>query len=331
MIATSLTITALFRLRGLTLRFEDVETVVIAFVFLILVGHLLQARALHRIGLTLELVPLFLMVSLSFTLVGIGIAAGHVPLADAKLAHADRLIFPFVSWPDLVLELAHQDSWALAIANFAYSSMGWQVLLIVVLGSLTGDREACDRFFARWITALSLTMLIHAFWPAGGAFQYYSIPHAAVPAIHSNVGWQQPQIIHDLRAGTIKSVDWSTLEGLISFPSFHAAAAVILARSYRIYAALKWPAAVLNFLMILAAVPCGGHYFVDIVAGVFVAIVTLLVQRDNLSPADGRRRIILRAGLPATFAPALARRTSFPRRAKDGRITDFFHKSDNDG
>lgn len=333
LIATSLMIGALFWQCGLTLRFEDAEPVVIAFVFLILTGHLLQVRSLHRLGSMLELVPLFLMVSLSFTLVGIGIAASHMPLQDAKLAHADQVLFPFLDWSDVVLKLASRDSWASAIANFAYSSMGWQVLSILLLGSVTGNRAACERFLTTWITALSLTMAIHAFWPAAGAFHYYSIPHATVPAIHANVGWRQPQIIHDLRDGVIKTVDWGTLEGLISFPSFHAAAAVILARSYRIYKPLKWPALVLNIVMIFAAVPCGGHYFVDIVAGLWVATVTLMIiERDDFGTAEGRWRVNLRPRmLVALNAHAHASWGVARRRGEDWKVKDSFRKSGSGG
>jgi membrane-associated phospholipid phosphatase len=54
---------------------------------------------------------------------------------------------------------------------------------------------------------------------------------------------------------------------------------------------MKWPLAVfapLNVLMILATVPCGGHYLVDTIAGLAVAVVAILVVR-KIRPAIATR------------------------------------------
>ena len=120
-------------------------------------------------------------------------------------------------------------------------------------------------------------MLVSAIYPAAGALKYFAINHADVPAIQSRVGWSAIPIIEGLRNGTITRVDWGNLEGLVSFPSFHAAAALILGRFYWSYRVLRWPMASLNVLMAVAAVPCGGHYFVDVFGGIVTAAAALVI------------------------------------------------------
>jgi len=79
----------------------------------------------------------------------------------------------------------------------------------------------------------------------------------------------------------------ANLSGIVQFPSFHAAAAVILTYSAR---GVKWLLAVLapvNALVILATLPCGGHYLVDTIAGLAVAVISILIVRKT------RREIVM--------------------------------------
>lgn len=277
LIATSVVTYILFGRHRLRISFDDVEVVATSVIFLAILGNLLRVRGFVRVGNMIELTPLFLVVSLSFALIGMGIAAGDAPLADRGLAAADAMIFPFLDWPEAIHSVARQGSETLVFLDFAYSSMGLQALGVVALSCLSNRRAHCERFIVTWVFALSVTMIISAAYPAAGAFKHFSISHADVAAIHSNVGWSAIPVIEGLRAGTITAVDWTNLEGLVSFPSFHAAAAVILARFYWDFATLRWPFVGLNVLMAIAAVPCGGHYFVDVLGGLCTAALALFV------------------------------------------------------
>src|SRR5206468_5125911 len=82
-----------------------------------------------------------------------------------------------------------------------------------------------------------------------------------------------------VRNGSLSVLDPSTITGLVAFPSWHTAMGVIFIYSAR---TMKWLLAVLapfNVLMIIATVPCGGHYLVDTIAGLAVAAVSILVVR----------------------------------------------------
>ncbi len=76
-----------------------------------------------------------------------------------------------------------------------------------------------------------------------------------------------------LRDGALRVIDLGDVQGLVVFPSFHAALAVICAA----VAQERWIVPVWGFnLLIVAASPAiGGHYFVDILAGILLACITV--------------------------------------------------------
>jgi membrane-associated phospholipid phosphatase len=59
---------------------------------------------------------------------------------------------------------------------------------------------------------------------------------------------------------------------------------------------LRYPALVLNIAMALSAVPAANHYFVDVIAGCLVALVSIILvrfvteSRKGIFPEPMRRR-----------------------------------------
>jgi membrane-associated phospholipid phosphatase len=74
-------------------------------------------------------------------------------------------------------------------------------------------------------------------------------------------------------------MDFNGIIGLVSFPSFHAGAAVLLATATR---NLKWfwaPFLVFNVMILIGTISEGGHYFVDVIAGCLFALSAIPVAR----------------------------------------------------
>src|SRR5208283_1718480 len=115
--------------------------------------------------------------------------------------------------------------------------------------------------------ALAPTLALFAFFPAQSAWVYYNIEPGKIPPFLID--------LNALRSGSLPVVNLQRLDGLITFPSFHTAVAVLL-----IYAARGTPALVLatviNALMILSTFTEGGHYLVDVVAGAAVALLAIV-------------------------------------------------------
>jgi membrane-associated phospholipid phosphatase len=70
---------------------------------------------------------------------------------------------------------------------------------------------------------------------------------------------------------------WSLKEsaGIMTFPSVHAAVAVLCAWSAWDLKALRYPVLALNIAMALSAVPSASHYLIDVVAGLGVAAFSI--------------------------------------------------------
>jgi hypothetical protein len=92
-----------------------------------------------------------------------------------------------------------------------------------------------------------------------------------------------------VRAGTLRHLDLFGLAGIVTFPSFHAASAVL-------YAWALWPvrwirpiAVAANGAMFASTPIDEGHYFSGLAAGVAVALVSIAVARRlSREPSQSR-------------------------------------------
>jgi membrane-associated phospholipid phosphatase len=69
------------------------------------------------------------------------------------------------------------------------------------------------------------------------------------------------------------------MNGLISFPSYHAATALLYIWAAWRTPVLKWIVLLLNIAMLLATPLHGSHYFVDVIAGAVVAFITIRITQ----------------------------------------------------
>jgi membrane-associated phospholipid phosphatase len=75
-------------------------------------------------------------------------------------------------------------------------------------------------------------------------------------------------------------------EGIITFPSLHAALGLIFALALWPDRVLRWFSLALNLLMIVATPIDGSHYFVDVFAGLAIALMGWFVARRITDHAD---------------------------------------------
>lgn len=204
-----------------------------------------------------------------------------LPLQDAALARADHLLgFDWLAWFRWVYERPPLH----ALLHLAYASALPQLIAIVVYLALSGQSARNSELI--WILALSLLVIIpiSGMLPAASAWVYYGVTDL-VQAIHL------PDFTA-LRAGQMRELDLTQLEGLITFPSFHTTLGIVLPYALRKQRAVFVPAALLNGVMILSVPSEGGHYLVDVIAGSAVALGAILAaarigshMRGHVEPA----------------------------------------------
>lgn len=250
----------------------------LAAVFMLICGILvggaacLRLRGFERTASGIESWTLLNLASLTGVL-GTYLVMRHPagPIADHWMLAADRLIAPGLNWRDTVVGVAHSPILA-SCANWVYGSLKWQGSLLILLCCLTGQTDRCAAFVQRWLITLAIVTVLFAFLPCYGPASDFGLTHAEVPAIRSNASWCAPPIMKWLGSAASVKLDLSALDGIVTFPSFHAASATLFAWGFWSIRWARWPMLAINVGMILASVPIGGHYFIDVVAGTLIAL-----------------------------------------------------------
>jgi hypothetical protein len=190
------------------------------------------------------------------------------PLADRHFDAIDKALgFNWLVWMRWVR--AHHA--VTIVLELAYASLPVQAVVIVLYHT---HARATARLSELWwsVTLASLaTVVISAVVPAISAWVYYG-----ALSMGDLANMRQ---FAALRAGTMHVVTLSDSPGLIQLPSFHTILAILFTYTLR-RRRFVFPASVLLNLLLIAACPTeGGHYFVDIPAGMIVAAAAIYGAR----------------------------------------------------
>lgn len=264
----SLACIALLLLLGLTLGFTgnaaQLARIAAGIALLLGSGLLLRFVGHDRIGGTLECWATFFLFGLFGMFASVVLASTRLPYTDALLVKADALLgFHWLdAWryfddrPQLFL-------WTRRV----YDTIHWQPFLGIALMFATGQGRRAVAFLIAWISSLLLTLAIFPFFPAVAANAWFHV--GTQVALPGRLSWLE--ILHLSRTGALRVIDSRSIVGLITFPSFHASAAVLLAWLFWGNRVLRWPFLLLNIGMGLSAIVVGGHYLIDIIGGAAVA------------------------------------------------------------
>jgi hypothetical protein len=215
----------------------------------------------------------FLQMTL-FTIVGVvlayALAARGRPLWDAMFATADVALG--FDWP-AVYRAADQLPLALYVGGIAYHSLTVQMIVCIVVLSATGRAETLRIAVAIAIAAGFVTIAISGVVPAmGNLFDPTRYQH-----LWPSVAWVERDWIIGLRDGSLRVLDLTQLMGIVSFPSYHATLPIILAWAQRDVPRWRIVAPVWAGLTIVATPLFGGHYGIDVLAGIVLAVVAIVV------------------------------------------------------
>jgi hypothetical protein len=212
------------------------------------------------------------------------------PLVDSWLAAADAALGIHV--PAIVEWTRAHPSIQLFLSSAYHSLLPQFVLPIGVIGCWYRDRQALWEYAFHFHVCVVVTLLSLAAWPAACAFSFYGFDSLL----------DQTRFIRHFdgfRAGALTVVQPSDLEGMISFPSFHVAGALMVTWAFRRHAAWFVSLLVINGWLIAATFMTGAHYVVDIVAtgGMFAGSLWLWrrygvrllagTERKTVSKAEG--------------------------------------------
>ena len=191
------------------------------------------------------------------------------PRIDGSLAAIDRS-FGF-DWP-LVMAMVARHPAINGLFNAVYSTMLPQVALVIVVLARRSTYPAIYRFCLAVAIGALLCIAVWAIAPSFGAFSVYDLPanwgHLPL-ALDKNYA---RDLVALLAQGPGLIVPDNT-RGLIGFPSYHAVLALLVIYYAWKASWLRWPAIILN-LLVLAATPIqGGHHIVDVLGGALVSVI----------------------------------------------------------
>lgn len=212
------------------------------------------------------------------------------PLVDDMLVRADAAIGfdwrAYLAWADAHPAIA-------AVLRTSYESLLPQLAAAVCLLGFTARFAELRRFARAIIIAGLATILVSAWLPALGGYAWFGLGPIAYPHLSPADAWQHvPDMLH-VRDGSLRLLSVPGLQGLIAFPSFHAALALIFAWAFWQHRLTRWPGLALEAMVLLSTPVDGAHYLSDVLAGLAVAAAALALAR----PAAAPRRI--RAADPA--------------------------------
>ena len=189
------------------------------------------------------------------------------PFADPWLARADTALgFDWPAWNAIVR--AHPLFQRLL--RIAYVSMQIQVVVLLFVLPLSGRGGRNLEFLATMGVSLLPTIVLSGLFPAESAWIF----HRAL----GDEGLAYLSHLKALREGSMTTIDLRGLTGLITFPSYHSVMAVLLAYAAR-GTFLSFLSLVLNALMLVSVPTEGGHYLTDAIAGIAIAVASILLVR----------------------------------------------------
>jgi membrane-associated phospholipid phosphatase len=221
-----------------------------------------------RLSQALIAVAQLLLLMLFGLLCSYAAAVTAMPYRDAELLAIDQWLgFDRTSF----LKVFTDSPWKVHLSNFIYLSMLPQLALTPFCLIITDRMEHLQRFVAAYGIALIATIVIFVFVPAVGAFVYFDLTPVQYAALPIDV-YTPARTLDALRSGGLKTIRLDNLEGLIAFPSFHTAAAILYGWALWPIKSIRWPIAALNLALISTTPVCGAHYAIDVIAGAAVAL-----------------------------------------------------------
>jgi PAP2 superfamily len=214
------------------------------------------------------IIAMSVMTSLTYVAISI-----NLPLWDGTLLAWDRALgLDFRYYLDFV----NGHPQIISVLAAGYRSITWQILGIMFVLPLAGNYRRTGEAICAFALALFATTFISAMVPAIGVYGELGLTASDFP-------YFEPQGYYDtlrdatlVRAGSLHGLDLLKLVGVLTFPSFHAVSAILYTWAFWPMRWLRLFFVPCNNVMLVATPLGGGHYFVDVIAGVVIATMAIL-------------------------------------------------------
>jgi hypothetical protein len=225
---------------------------------------------------------------------------GRQSLYDAEFIGMDRALgFAWPAWRDYV----HARPLLDRVLGYAYDSLLMQIAFSVLCFAHLGQRQRNSELFWCVVIALLFTAAGSGLYPAVGALAYFDIDLAR--AVHL-------VDLNRLRLGGQEIFSVPAMQGIVTWPSYHAALAVLFAYVHRGYFLRFVAMAALNVVMLVSTLTYGGHYLVDVLGGIAAAALAIAIVR-SMQGVRMRREILVSDHAEGALKTSMRARGKLPQ------------------
>ncbi|WP_294074947.1 phosphatase PAP2 family protein [Sphingomonas sp.] len=226
------------------------------------------------------------------------------PLWDPTLHRWDRALgLDWLAYARFV----DRHAWLVAAYGFAYGTLIPQTIVVIVALGFSGRLDRLRMFILAAILSGTTAILLSPLFPAVGNFTFLALKPSGFAHVWQSADLADVRDFLAVRNGSLASLDLRKMQGIIVFPSYHGALAATTLWAFWTSGLkwLRWGGGLVALLTIAATPVNGGHYFVDVIAGVAIA---------GASIAAARRLVFARLPLEAiTALPFRRSRAAFAR------------------
>jgi membrane-associated phospholipid phosphatase len=205
----------------------------------------------------------------------------HAPLADARLASIDAAVGLHV---DQAVQAAARNPLLIDALAFSYNTSG---LMVVALIFAVLAFKALDLAWELTITAviaMQMVATVSILLPAIGAMHHFGLGFLQGNGLPAGAGVYHLESFAHFYTGTDPLVRLDDLNGLVTFPSFHTVLALLATQALSL-TRFRWLGVGWSATVIVSTIPIGGHYVVDLMAGLLIWAGAAAFSRRLSSPS----------------------------------------------
>lgn len=172
--------------------------------------------------------------------------------------------------------------WIVRVLDLSYKSLSALSVIAFVVISCSRDVRRPRFFLEAFFTTAVICTVAGMFFPAQGTVMHYLGAESSFSNFATAPGLWFIKPLQLLRSDAAVMLDIHELPGLVTFPSFHVGAVVVMVASFW-RTPLFLPALVYGFMVAASTPIFGGHYIVDLLAGtgVSAAVVALIARQKR--------------------------------------------------
>lgn len=243
-------------------------------------------RKMRALQVAIEASMLGLLMNLPVLVLSYAAMRASMPLADQALIQVDRAIG--FDWPALVAVVDRSPSLSMTL-GYGYSSIALQLFFLPMLLAVSGQQPRAYQMGIGYILLCTGAIAISVFFPAQGAYVGYGVDGRSLSNINAHFGYFFLDSFNAVRNDPDFTLAAGNAAGILTFPSVHAAVALLCAWAAWDSRWLRPPFLALNVLMAISALTHGAHYLVDVIAGLAVAAAAIRITLHLTRPAAAVR------------------------------------------